>query len=228
MLETKKITEVYSRYSKYYDIIFGRLFHEARIEAIDFLGIREGDHILEVGVGTGLSLPFYPKNCRITGIDLTGPMLERGRNRINRLGLDQVDLKQMDATQMAFPDNTFDLVMAAYVMTAVPTPRKVLSEMCRVCRPGGRIVLLNHFTNPHPILNRVEKKISPFCSKIGFRTDLTVEALLEGSPLRIDRRLRVKPLRFWQIVQCTNEKGGNGNPSMMGDREEVRPHSRVI
>jgi phosphatidylethanolamine/phosphatidyl-N-methylethanolamine N-methyltransferase len=206
MLETEKVTEVYSRYSKFYDAVFGRVFHETRLDALRYLEIAENDHILEVGVGTGISLPFYPRNCRVTGIDLTGPMLDRGLARIQRLDLEHIELRQMDARHMAFPDDTFDSVMAAYVMTAVPSPRKVLSEMSRVCRPGGRIVLLNHFANHHPIVSRFERKISPFCSKIGFRTDLTVEDLMEGSSLRIERRLRVKPFRFWQVIQCVNEK----------------------
>ncbi len=209
MLETKKIERIYTAYSRFYDVIFGKVFHDSRVAALRFLDIKSGNRILEVGVGTGLGLPHYPHNCRVVGIDLTGPMLEKGRERIEKLQLSHIELQQMDATQMAFPDNSFDSVMAAYVMTAVPTPHKVLAEMCRVCRPGGKVVLLNHFQNTHPLISRIEHRISPFCSRIGFRTDLTVEDLLEGSPLVIEQRLRVKPLRFWKIIQCINKKDGN-------------------
>ena len=143
----------------------------------------------------------------MVGVDLTGPMLKKSLERIRRNQLRHIDLFQMDATHLSFADNSFDSVMAAYVMTAVPHPFEVLAEMCRVCRPGGTIVMLNHFSNHNPFLSRVERKISPLCSRIGFRTDLTVEDLLAGSPLLIKQRLKVNPLRFWQIVQCENKKG---------------------
>jgi phosphatidylethanolamine/phosphatidyl-N-methylethanolamine N-methyltransferase len=208
MLETSKVEKVYSKYSRYYDLVFGKLFHDSRLSALDLLGIVPGSRVLEVGVGTGMVLPSYPKDCRVVGIDLTGPMLNKGLERTRRYGLSHIDLFQMDATHMAFADDSFDSVMAAYVMTAVPHPFEVLAEMCRVCRPGGTIVMLNHFSNHNPFISRVERKISPFCSsRMGFRTDLTVEALLAGSPLVIKQRLKVNPLRFWQIVQCENKKG---------------------
>ncbi len=206
MLETQKVKKVYSTHSRYYDLIFGKFFNDARTAALQFLDIQPGGRVLEVGVGTGLSLPFYPRDCRIVGIDLTGPMLEKGHERVRRGKLSHIELMQMDATEMTFSENSFDAVMAAYVMTAVPRPHQVLSEMSRVCRPGGRIVLLNHFANDNPLVSRVERKISPWCARIGFRTDLTVDGLLQGSPLAIQQRFKVNPFRFWQIVQCINQK----------------------
>jgi phosphatidylethanolamine/phosphatidyl-N-methylethanolamine N-methyltransferase len=205
-MDAQKIARVYSFYSGFYDLIFGKMFHGSRSMAIDRLGIKPGEQILEVGAGTGLSFPFYPKNCRVVGIDLTGPMLKKGHERIRRFGLFHIHLQQMDATQLAFADDSFDAVLAAYVMTAVPNPRAVLSEMCRVCRPGGRIVILNHFTNGNLLLSSLEKSISPLCARIGFRTDLAVEELITDSPLVVQQRLKVNPLRYWQIVQCTNQK----------------------
>ena len=205
-MDTQKIEKVYSFYSKFYDLVYGKLFDDSRTAAIELLGLTPGAHILEVGVGTGLSLPFYPRDCRVTGIDLTGPMLEKGLEKIRQQQLYHIELQQMDASRMTFVQDSFDAVMAAYVMTAVPHPQRVLSEMCRVCRPGGRIIILNHFSNENPVMSRIEKSISPLCSHIGFRTDLALEELLEGSPLVIERRLRVNPFRFWQIIQCTNRK----------------------
>lgn len=205
-LDTEQVTRVYAAYSRFYDFLFGRIFHDGRAQAVKTLRLKPGEEVLEVGVGTGLSLPFYPRYCRIIGIDLCAEMLRRGYQRIYRQSLNHVRLEEMDATRMSFPDNRFDAVVAAYVMTAVPDPRQALREMVRVCRPGGRIVLLSHFRNGHPFLSRIEKTISPLCVKLGFRTDVELERLLEGSPVRVAQRARVKPLNYWNLVLCVNEK----------------------
>jgi phosphatidylethanolamine/phosphatidyl-N-methylethanolamine N-methyltransferase len=209
-MDTEKVTKVYSAYSGFYDLLFGKIFHHSRAAAIDLLDLKSGDRVLEVGVGTGLSLPLYPRNCSIIGIDLTGPMLEQGAKKIKRLGLDHVYLQQMDATHMAFRDSLFDAVVAAYVMSTVPNPRAVLAEMIRVCRPGGRIVLLNHFSNGNRLVSRVEKTISPLCTWIGFRSDLSLESLLDQTCLDVEHNLKVNPFNYWHIVQCVNRKPING------------------
>jgi phosphatidylethanolamine/phosphatidyl-N-methylethanolamine N-methyltransferase len=209
-MNTEKVTKVYSAYSGFYDLLFGKIFHNSRAAAIELLGLKPGDRVLEVGVGTGLSLPLYPQDCSIVGIDLTGPMLEQGTKKIKRLGLDHVHLQQMDATHMAFGDDAFDAVMAAYVMSTVPNPRAVLAEMIRVCRPGGRIVLLNHFSNGNRLVSRVEKSLSPLCTRIGFRSDLSLELLLRETCLDVTLNLKVNPFNYWHIVQCVNRKRVNG------------------
>jgi phosphatidylethanolamine/phosphatidyl-N-methylethanolamine N-methyltransferase len=112
----------------------------------------------------------------------------------------------MDAGEMTFTDDSFDLVIAAYVVTAVPDYRKLMSEMIRVSRPGGRIILLNHFTQDSPFLAAVEKFISPLCVKVGFRTDLSVDQVINGWPLIKERQEKVKPLGFWKVVECVNNK----------------------
>ncbi len=209
-MDSHRIARVYSAYSGFYDLLFGKIFHDSRATAIDLLGIRTGDRILEVGVGTGLSLPLYPPNCGLIAIDLTGAMLKQGVKKIKKLGVRNIHLQQMDATQMAFSDDQFDGVLAAYVMSTVPDPRTVLAEMIRVCRPGGRIVLLNHFTNGNRLISRVEKKLSPLCTRIGFRSDLSLDSLLRESSLLVDQNLKVNPLNYWHIVRCINRKPENG------------------
>ncbi|MFM7840292.1 MAG: class I SAM-dependent methyltransferase, partial [Nitrospira sp.] len=138
------------------------------------LDVKPGERVLEVGVGTGLSLPLYPSHCRVTGIDLSGGMLDKARERTAVQGLGHVELHQMDAGNMKFTDDSFDTVVAAYVVTAVPDYRSVVAEMIRVCRAGGRIILLNHFSNGNKLIAAVEKVISPLCKHIGFRTDLAL------------------------------------------------------
>ena len=162
--------------------------------------------MLEVGVGTGLCLPMYPAHCDVTAIDLSEAMLAKAASRVKTLGLTNVTLERMDAGKMTFADDTFDVVIAAYVVTAVPDYRKLMSEMVRVSRPGGRLVLLNHFTQDSPIIAAVEKAISPICVKIGFRTDLSVDEVIDGWPLIKERDERVKPLGMWHVVECTNDK----------------------
>lgn len=205
-MDSESIERVYSAYSGVYDLVFGRWFHEPRTDAIRLLDIRPGETILEVGVGTGLSIPFYPTNCKVIGIDFCGPMLQKSRNQLQGRSYPHIELQKMDATQMSFSDNMFDAVFAAYVISAVSDPRQVISEMIRVCKPEGRIVLLNHFRNGNRIISICEKVISPLCKKLGFCADLDLGWLLQGKSLMIEKKLSVKPLNYWKAVRCINQK----------------------
>lgn len=206
IMDQEKIERVYSNYASVYDHIFGKIFHESREAAVRNLDIRPGERILEVGVGTGIALSYYPTNCQVVGIDLSSGMLKKAEDRKKAFRLDNVILLRMDAGQMDFPDDSFDTVMAAYVVTAVPDYRKVMTEMIRVCRPGGRIVMLNHFSNGNKLIAAVERVISPLCKHIGFRTDLSLNHVLEGTSLQVLRKEKVNPLRFWHLVECINQK----------------------
>jgi phosphatidylethanolamine/phosphatidyl-N-methylethanolamine N-methyltransferase len=204
------LESVYSKYAGVYDLVFGRVFQDSREAVVRNLKIDPGERVLEVGVGTGLCLPMYPRHCDITAIDLSEAMLQKAAERVRDETLSNVSLQRMDAGEMTFPDDSFDLVIAAYVVTAVPDYRKLMSEMIRVSRPGGRLVLLNHFTQDSPIIAAVEKAISPMCVKIGFRTDLSVDQVINGWPLTKQRDERVKPLGMWHVVECLNNKPLNG------------------
>jgi phosphatidylethanolamine/phosphatidyl-N-methylethanolamine N-methyltransferase len=201
-----QIERVYSSYAGVYDRVFGRVFQDSREVVVRNLKVEPGERVLEVGVGTGLCLPLYPRDCEITAIDLSSAMLEKAAARVKEHGLENVTLLRMDAGEMDFPDNTFDIVIAAYVVTAVPDHRKLMKEMIRVSRAGGRLILLNHFTQESPIIAAVEKAISPICTRIGFRTDLSVDEVIDGWPLIKERDQRVKPLGMWHIVECVNDK----------------------
>ena len=208
-MDSRKVERVYSTYAGFYDHIFGRIFHESRESAVRRLEIKPAEHILEVGVGTGIALPYYPDHCKVVGIDLSEGMLTKAKERQEAYQLGNVTLLQMDAGQMDFPDDCFDTVMAAYVVTAVPDYRKVMMEMIRVCKAGGRIVMLNHFSNGNKLIATVERVISPFCKHLGFRTDLSLHKVLEGTTLQITRQEKVNPLRFWHLVECQNLKTDN-------------------
>jgi phosphatidylethanolamine/phosphatidyl-N-methylethanolamine N-methyltransferase len=205
-IDRDQIERVYSSYAGVYDRVFGRVFQDSREAVVRNLKVEPGERVLEVGVGTGLCLPLYAPNCEITAIDLSEAMLEKAAARVKEHALTNVKLMKMDAGEMDFPDSSFDTVIAAYVVTAVPDYRKLMKEMIRVSRVGGRLILLNHFTQEHPIVAAVEKAISPICVKIGFRTDLSVDEVIDGWPLIKERDERVKPLGMWHVVECTNNK----------------------
>jgi phosphatidylethanolamine/phosphatidyl-N-methylethanolamine N-methyltransferase len=212
-MDLNKIERVYTSYAGFYDRVFGKVFHEGRESAIRNLNVQPGEQILEVGVGTGLALPMYPRHCRIVGIDLSEGMLEKAKEKAEAHSLDHVQLHRMDAGAMEFADDSFDTVVAAYVVTAVPDYRKVVNEMIRVCRPGGRIIMLNHFSNGNKVIAAVEKVISPITKHLGWRTDLSLNTVLEGTSLQVARNQKVNPLRLWALVECINGKGTSAHGS---------------
>jgi phosphatidylethanolamine/phosphatidyl-N-methylethanolamine N-methyltransferase len=209
-MDQDKLERVYTTYAGFYDRVFGRVFHEGRESAIRNLDVQPDEHILEVGVGTGLALPMYPRHCRIVGIDFSEGMLAKAKEKAEAHRLDHVQLHRMDAGAMEFQDDSFDTVVAAYVVTAVPDYRKVVNEMIRVCRPGGRIIMLNHFSNGNKVIAAIEKVLSPLTKHLGWRTDLSLDTVLEGTSLHVARNQKVNPLRLWALVECVNRKNDHG------------------
>ncbi len=145
------ISEAYRRYAGQYDVFFGSVFQPGRKAIVDGLECGPGERILEVGVGTGLSLPLYPGNVTVTGIDISSDMLRQAQARKERAGLNNARLAVMDAEDMEFEDNSFDKVVAMYVDFVVPDPERLVDEMRRVCKRNGRIVFVNHFHSRNPI-----------------------------------------------------------------------------
>jgi phosphatidylethanolamine/phosphatidyl-N-methylethanolamine N-methyltransferase len=205
VVENDFVGRVYEKLSGVYDLTFGPLLHPGRLYAKDRLGIQRGDRVLEVGVGTGINLSLYPRGCHLTGIDFSASMLERARERALRHGIANVRLMEMDAAAMTFEDDSFDVVYAPYVISVVPDPVQVVREMRRVCRPGGRIIILNHFLSTNPVLATVEKAISPLTVHIGFKSDLDLPRFLaqaELRPLSIDK----VTLPIWKLVICVKDQ----------------------
>ena len=194
---------LYDRIASVYNALFGRILHPGRVEAVRELMLQPGDEVLEVGIGTGLTATLYPPECRIVGIDLSEPMLREAARHVESRGRTNVRLWRMDATTLAFPDESFDVVYAAYVISVVPDPVAALKEMCRVCRVGGQIVLLNHFLSTNPILSVLERWISPLTAHAGFRSDLDLSVLLAQAGLVPISVKKVNTPRIWSLVRCT-------------------------
>lgn len=204
-VENAFVEGVYEKIASVYDLTFGPTLHPGRVQAIKRMDIQGDDRVLEVGVGTGINLELYPRDCAVTGIDFSEPMLEKARDRVSRQGVRNARLLQMDAQDLKFADDTFDIVYAPYVMSVVPDPVKAAREMRRVCRPGGRIIFLNHFLSPNPLLSRVERWICPFTVHIGFKSDLDLPAFLAQAELEPVSIEKVNIPRIWSLVTCVKQ-----------------------
>lgn len=204
-VENDFVERVYEKLSKVYDLIFGPTLHPGRLHAIERMGIQPGDRVLEVGVGTGINTSLYPFYCHITGVDLSSSMLDKARERVEREGLRHVRLLEMDAQNLKFEDDSFDIVYAPYLVSVVPDPLLVAREMRRVCKPGGKIIILNHFRSATPILSRLERAISPFTVHIGFKSDLDLPAFLAQAELEPVSIEKVNRPRIWSLVTCIKD-----------------------
>ena len=205
VVENDFVARVYEKLANVYDFVFGPTLHPGRLEAIRKMAIRPGESMLEVGVGTGINLPLYPSSAGITGIDLSVPMLSKARERIFDKGLRNCRVLEMDAAAMTFPDDAFDIVYAPYLISVVPDPVKVAQEMRRVCRPGGRIVILNHFKSANVVMSRIETAISPLTVHIGFKSDLDLHGFLTQANLTPRSIEKVNLLNMWTLVTCVKD-----------------------
>jgi len=177
------VNATYAKLAPLYDVVYGALLQPGRRRAMTRLAAGAGERILEVGVGTGLTIHRYPAECRVTAIDVSGPMLRRAAARKDRRALAHVQLSRMDAMHLAFADATFDAVYVPYLLNVVPDPVRAVREIARVCRPGGRVVLLNHFDRTHEAqaVDRIIGRLARMISDVNWR--LPLEPVLAAAGL---------------------------------------------
>jgi phosphatidylethanolamine/phosphatidyl-N-methylethanolamine N-methyltransferase len=205
-LKKESITKIYGGQSKVYDALFKKIFYPRIKHAVALMDIKPGDRVLDVGVGTGLSLSFFPPECSVTGIDLSAKMLGEARKKVEQMGLNHIRLIEMDAMNLTFPDDSFDKVFISHVVSVVPDPYRMMDEVRRVCKKRGRVVIINHFRSRNKMVAKVENIITPLSKKIGWRSDLDMNEFMDRSGLMIDREYKLKKLDFWHVIFARNDK----------------------
>ena len=210
-MRTETVASAYARWAPVYDLVFGPVFRRGRAASIQ-AAERIGGRILEVGVGTGISLPGYGRDNRLYGVDISEPMLARARRRVQALGLDNVEaIEVMDAEQLDFADESFDVVVAQYVVTAVPHPERALDEFARVVKPGGEIVIATRVGAEKGMRKLVEKTLMPVTSRLGWRTEFAWGRYTDWAAGRTDVRLverrPLPPLGHFSLVRFEKHAG---------------------
>jgi phosphatidylethanolamine/phosphatidyl-N-methylethanolamine N-methyltransferase len=210
-MQTASVAAAYDKWAPIYDLVFGNVFKDGRRQAID-AAEAIGGRVLEVGVGTGISLPHYSKRTRLVGIDISEAMLDKARERAKRLGLDNVeDIAVGDAEALAYPDGAFDVVVAQYVVTAVPDPERALDEFVRVVRPGGEIVIATRLSANGGLRDSIEKALMPITSRLGWRTEFPwsrYEAWAQrNGQVRLLEQRPLPPLGHFSLVRYRKLQG---------------------
>lgn len=184
-MKPEAVTSSYRRWAPVYDHTFGAFTRLGRRRVVDHIN-RRGGSVLEVGVGTGLSLPGYGAKVQVTGIDFSAEMLAKAQEKVDRLDLSSVvELRQMDARHLDFPDASFDIVVAMHLVSVVPDPEQVVAEMARVCKPGGEVVILNHFLHEDGTLAALGRRFAPLADTLGWHSDFPKDRVLVSDILEV-------------------------------------------
>jgi phosphatidylethanolamine/phosphatidyl-N-methylethanolamine N-methyltransferase len=208
-IDRQSVERAYARWAPVYDLVFGAVFERGRmsaIEAAERACSPAGGRILEVGVGTGISLPDYSHKNRLTGVDLSEPMLRKAHERVAEKKLTNVEaLAVMDAERLALPDSAFDVVVAQYVITAVPNPEATLDEFARVLKPGGEIVLVNHIGAEQGPRRLFERWFAPIARRLGWRVEFPFVRLTDWATrhggVRVIERRSMPPLGHFSLIR---------------------------
>jgi phosphatidylethanolamine/phosphatidyl-N-methylethanolamine N-methyltransferase len=200
-MDEEAVREAYRRWAPVYDYTFGAVSTAGRRHAVQIINSSKGK-VLEVGVGTGLSLPEYKPHLEITGIDLAPEMLDKARERVKAAGLKNVTgLLEMDASDLQFPDATFDTTVGMYLITVVPDPEKVMRELARVTKPGGEVMLVNHFSQEDGVRGWVERRMAPFADLVGWHSVFDVSRVMVCPELKLMDRKALRPMGIFTMMR---------------------------
>lgn len=207
---TDSITsKTYDLWAKIYDRSFGALVRKRQVRALEQLVLEPGDRVLDLGVGTGLLLPKYPRNVTVVGLDISGGMLAKAAEKKRNEQLEHCHLVQGDAMLPPFAERSFDHIVITHVISVVSDPHKLLDWSARLLKPGGRIVVLNHFQSPSPFIAWFERFLNPMFVKIGWRSDLALEEVLRGSGVEMEYSFKLHSYDLWKIVVLTHRTPGS-------------------
>ena len=198
-------SKLYSEFASVYDKVFARIFYPRIAAVIRALNIAPAAKVLEVGVGTGLALDAYPPHCQVLGVDLAPDMLEHAQERIGSNGWRHVTLQEMDAMNLKLPDNSFDYVMAFHVVSVVPDATRLMREAQRVCKPGGKIVVINHFRSEKRLLASLDRSLEPITRRWGWHT-LERADVFDGLSVELERVYKTSRHSLFTIVVGRNRK----------------------
>src|SRR5436190_10805141 len=200
-IDNKDVVRAYRRWAPIYDLTFGKLVEVGIKHATTSVNRYDG-RVLEVGVGTGLSLPYYKASLKVTGIDLSAEMLAKARERVERSRLSNIEqLREMDATRLAFADQSFDVAAAMYVMTVVPDPAAVMHELARVTKIGGQVVIVNHFSVEGGLRGMIEKNLARFSDVLGWRPEFPIRALMVSDRLKLEELRPLRPMGLFTLLR---------------------------
>jgi phosphatidylethanolamine/phosphatidyl-N-methylethanolamine N-methyltransferase len=200
--EIPQHSRIYSDLAGFYDHLFTRVFARRIDQVVKGLRIPAGARVLEVGIGTGLSVDAYPQHADVVGIDLSQDMLDRAARKMDPARHGHITLQQGDALNLQFSDESFDVVTAFHVITVVPDPKRMLDEMVRVCRPGGKIVIINHFSSERALVRFVIDRVDPITRHLGWSTRLRLQDVLDPGVLVMEKRYKTKPWSLFTIVEA--------------------------
>lgn len=199
-------SKLYSDLAPLYDKTFAKFFYSRERTVIQDLNLPSGAQILEVGVGTGTSFPAYPRDCHVVGIDMAPKMLSHAQEKIAKNDWRHLEVREMDALNLTFADDAFDYVMAFHVVSVVPDPVRMMAEMQRVCRPGGTIVVVNHFTTESRFWGALTRSLDPITRRLGWSTNLRLKPFLEETAFTGSKHYRYSRFSLYTVVVGTNDK----------------------
>ncbi len=202
--DSQDVVKAYRRYGRLYNMVFGPVMEPGRKQALKLMNCQPGERILEAGVGTGLALPYYPRDVQIIGIDVSPEMLRQARETISRHNLENIEIQEMDVQNLEFKDDSFDKIAIMYVASVVPDPKKMMQEARRVCRPDGDVYVLNHFASRGRIMRGVEKIISPLANLVGFHSDFDMNQFLTDAEMELVSVKGVNAFGYWKLLHFRN------------------------
>jgi phosphatidylethanolamine/phosphatidyl-N-methylethanolamine N-methyltransferase len=199
-IDASSVAKAYDRYASSYDFVFGRLLHDGRIKTVQAMNLQPGQRVVELGVGSGLMLPLYPAGTPVVAIDISPDMLERARAKVAALNLKNIELKLADAESTRLPGEAFDHVVLPYVYSVTPDPQALMRECFRLCKPGGSIWILNHFSGLG-LMDRLNWMIKPVADALRFRADFSYQQYVQNQGWDIVQVQKANLFGLSRIVQ---------------------------